>query len=410
MLGTTPAIHTLEGGPLRLVSPGSLLASASFQRASSAMGLGADGQSWSSMAPDVPRHPGTARRLLIEGARTNTIRNPGFEGGASPTYMTGFGGTGNGLTRTILGSGNWRGLPYIDLAITGTAATATVLTLSFESAGIVASSGQSWAFSLFLALMSGSAANYVTTLNIRPRDASNNDVNGTGFYGETIVLPDMMTRFVMSATMNQAATANLTPNLRLSVAQGTVCNEVIRLAVPQAELGSFASTPILPPAGSLAAASRAADAATLMLTAAQQQRGTLVGTFMIPQAAAADVQALLSMDPGNGNNRISIQNNSNGSTVRGLTITGGTTTNTPVLTTVTPGVPFKAAIAWDASGVAFCAAGGAVSWIAGLPPMDRLRIGNDVFGQRAMFGEVGPLDLHGARLPDAALQALTTSL
>ncbi|WP_424133846.1 hypothetical protein [Roseomonas chloroacetimidivorans] len=399
---------------IRLVGSSSLAPSVSFTRASGAIYTGQDNTTLYQVGNDVPRFNGPAKRLLIEGQRTNYIRNPRFDGATAPTtgptYTTGFVGNASGVARTIVGTGTAFGRPYIDVAFTGTSSVNQLHTVNFENAGVAAAEGQVWTLSGAVMLISGSFAGYNTcNLNVRPRDASNVDTNGTGYYSAPIT-PETATPVLATVTSGAlpATTASIQTVLRMNTLAGQVCNEVFRIFAPQLELAPFASSLILPPVGTPALTTRANDLATYLLTAAHRQRGTLVGTFMLPQAAGADIQCLLSLDPNNSGNRLTIQNSSNGAQLRGVQIIAGATAQTSVLATFTPSVPFRAAIAWDATGVSWCVMGSAVSTLAGLPEIDRLRLGNDVLGQRAAFGEFGVLDLYPTRLPDPVLQALTS--
>lgn len=416
MIGITPVFHALAGGPLRLVGTGGLAAAMGFARASAATALGADGTTLQSFASNAPRLQGTAQRLLVEGARTNFVLNSRFGGavngivGSGGVFPTGFGFSGT-ATREIVGSGVEDGLPYVDFRIAGDTA-ASYLNLTGNLSG--AAAGQQWVASLFARLVGGSTTGLVgVTLELIERSSA-----GAFLISSTLELRTLVSnaalrtqRYALSRTYDNAGTA--LHNLRLGLrTTGPAYDITLRLSVPQLEQGAFASTPMISPAGTTGSATaRAADAPTLALTASQQQRGTLVGTFMLPQLApAGSEQGLLQLDSGADTNRILLRNAAGGGAVEAVLTSGGSTVATLPGGTVTAGTPFRAALGWSSSGVAICVNGGAVQSNASLPAgLTRLLLGHATAAlTRAAFGEMGSLDLHPTRLPDSSLQALTT--
>ncbi|WP_159347634.1 phage head spike fiber domain-containing protein [Roseomonas harenae] len=406
MIGTTLAIHALGGGPLRLISRGGLLPSLGFARASAALVLGATGTSWQQAGADAPRFGGTARRLIVEGARTNQFTNPRSEGavpglvGAGGQLPTGGSVAGDaGLSTEVVGTGAEDGLPYVELRIFGTP-TASIYQLNHGGGTTPIAEGQIWTYSLFIRVTGGStngvnhfAPAFVTNMNVG------------------IPTGTALRNCRVSASWSIASTGNSTGRLRISLATGQPVDMTFRLAVPQLELGAFASSPILPPAGTMAVSTRAADVPAYALPAAAQPRGTLIGTFILPQAAASGTeQGLLQLDDGGDGNRVILRNAAGGAAVEAALVSGGVTAAVLAGGTMSPGTPFRAALAWDPSGVALCMAGGAVQSAAAPPAgLARLLVGHAAAGLgRAAFGEIGPLDLHPTRLPGTALQALTT--
>ncbi len=91
-----------------------------------------------------------------------------------------------------------------------------------------------------------------------------------------------------TATLADAATATISPFLRMSWGTGAVVDMTLRLGLPQVEKGPCASSPILPPAGVPGFATRAADrtritglsigAATLLVQC--QSQGASGGTLI----------------------------------------------------------------------------------------------------------------------------------
>jgi len=134
---------------------------------------------------DVPRfdyNPSTlaARGLLIEEARTNSIRNNTGAGGSAgvlPTnWITSF--SIDGLTLTIGAPSTESGISYVDLRLNGTTTTGrtNIALVSFEpSNSVAAASGQAWTNSCYTKLSAGSLTN-VTSVGIQlsERDSSGN--------------------------------------------------------------------------------------------------------------------------------------------------------------------------------------------------------------------------------------------
>ena len=135
-----------------------------------------------------------------------------------------------------------------------------------------------------------------------------------------------------------------------------------------------------------------------------------MGSFVLPQSAPAGLdQGLLQIDDGTDANRVVLQNAAGGNAVQALVVSGGSTLATLGAGSTVPGTAFRVALGWNAAGVSACLGGGAVqSWGALPAGLSRLLIGHASAGLgRAAFGEVGFLNLHSTRLPDATLQALT---
>ena len=78
--------------------------------------------------------------------RTNSIRNNTMVGavvgtpGTLPTNWTDFGGTLNGITRTVVGFGTVNGIAYIDLNYAGTATSGSSFFLEPDVSGAIAAS------------------------------------------------------------------------------------------------------------------------------------------------------------------------------------------------------------------------------------------------------------------------------
>lgn len=416
MIGATPSIHALGGGPLRLVGPGSLLSSILLSRTSAGVALGADGASWAEAASGSPRFTGAGRRLLVEGQRTNGIHNPRAEGAAAgtpgtlPTNWTLQ--LAGGIACQILGTFLTGGVSVLRMRLSGTASANGTNIINFDAVNACpAGPSQAWTGAAFLRRVEAPAPFNGYGFRLISRDGAGAAVESVT---NTVVVPSstLERRAHTRITGTSTSIAFMQHGLSISCTSGQSYDETLEIGWPSLEQAAFASSPILPPMGAPAAATRTADAPSFALPAAQQARGTLVGTFMLPQAAPSGItQGLLCLDDGTLNNRVVLRNAAGGSTVNAIKVIAGTATPIGTLGSVIPGTPFKAALAWDAAGTIVAMAGGVPTSVAGaIPSFSRLLVGHNQSDlAAAAFGEIGPLDLHPTRLPDAALQALTAN-
>lgn len=227
------------------------------------------------VAADTPRFDHdpvtlTRRGLLLEEQRTNSIPNPRCEGATAPsTWPTSWGvNVGSGLALTIIGTGDENGLPYIEcrLAGTATAAANVSINLVFPIATIAAAAGQVWTASLYARMVGGSGANINnTTLYITEYDGAGTTlVNSASAALAYTSAPLGQYRLSHTATLTHASTAYVRPRLQFSVSSGAVVDLTLRLALPQMEQGTPASSPILPSVGAPGASTRAADRARVL--------------------------------------------------------------------------------------------------------------------------------------------------
>ena len=220
-------------------------------------------------ATDVPRfdhnpQTGESLGLLVEEARTNSIRNNTMVGavagtpGTLPTNWVGA-SAGNGLSREIIATGIEDGITYIDLKYSGTTTVAGVINVIPDD-GVAASSGQAWTSSLYVALAAGTTNNVTVTHRIRSA------VSGGGFLAATDQvlsltsgsLKDKRTEVTLSSAA--ATIASLGQYIFFSYASGVAIDITFRIGLPQLEQGAFATSPILT---STTAATRSADLASI---------------------------------------------------------------------------------------------------------------------------------------------------
>lgn len=244
---------------------------------------------WSAFSSNVPRI--TDKGLLVEEARTNSIRNNSMQGAAAGTpgtLPTNWSYSDAGLSQQIVGLGSISGIDYVDLRLFGTT-TATIENVFFEDGSAIAgTNGQSWSGSVFLALVGGSLTNITNySLNTAVRSAV------PAYLGEMwtptfhTTLSATLARFRESGTIAFASAATILPYLQLQFSSGVAVDFTLRIGWPQLELGAFATSPIRTTS---AAATRAADAITVNNFSSWYGSPfgiTMYAEFTIPQALAA---------------------------------------------------------------------------------------------------------------------------
>lgn len=141
--------------------------------------------------------------------------------------------------------------------------------------------------------------------------------------------------------------------------------------------------------------------------------GTLMLSAMLPNLAVFGVnQGLAQIDDGTDQSRLLVRNTSGGSEVFAVVDRNGTTLAALSGGNITRGVPFSVALAWAPGELAFCLNGGMVQGASATLPtgLIRLLIGHASAAlDRPANGEIGRIDHHPQRLPDAMLQALTAA-
>ncbi|PZW37000.1 hypothetical protein C8P66_14810 [Humitalea rosea] len=421
MLGTIPAaMGAGRSGIRRLIGSGFLGAEAVFARASRATSFDASSL-LSDVAADVPRFPGTARRLMIEGARTNGVRNPRAEGGAPGTLGAGGSAPSNwtlGVGSTgllpVISYGTENGLPYLQLDVSGVpTGTSSVDVFCDTTSAIAAAPSQSLVFSAFLKLHAGSLAGVATDNRVQFYNSVPTFLSDTGASATWGGGGLGTSRFQHPVTA-VADTAFVRSRLRFNLTSGVAVSFTVRMAAPAFETGAFASSPILPPALMVAAATRAADILTASVAALfPAGAGTLLWSGTIPQAAPAGVEQILAqLDAGSDSNRIRLRNAAGGLTLVADFIAGGVAAGTLTLGSMVAGVPFKVALAWSGTGLSGLLAGGTVQTASATAPagLTTLRFGNNVAGASGLFGEVASASALSYRAGDASLSTLLGAL
>jgi hypothetical protein len=211
----------------------------------------------------------TVVRALIEGSKTNGIRNPRAEGstvgvigsgGVAPTNWTISGGAG--VAMSVVGTGTESGIPYIDVRCNGTASGAIFPAVFFEANNSIAAvNTDRRTISAFLRLVSGSWTN-VSGIGLGGWEYSAVPAflaSNTGTNTFPTFAPLSSQRQSYLPTMGQATTAFWQPLVTVSLANGAVVDFTLRIGAPQDEAGSGATSVILPAVGTPLATTRAFD-------------------------------------------------------------------------------------------------------------------------------------------------------
>jgi hypothetical protein len=360
-------------------------------------------------ATGVPRI--TNRGILVEEARTNSLRNSVAAGavagtpGTLPTNWLEL-SLAAGISREVVGAGTEDGLTYVDMRFFGTASTSPAVQLNFEQVGVVAASAaQVWTTSCFTKLVAGSLTDIAAvTLRLYPRTAVPAELPG-------VVSSDLKSEItaararISAALTTPASTATVNTGLAFSITGTKTLDFTIRLYSPQLEAGAFATSPIITTG---AAGTRGADAPRLTVVGGEK---TVIVEGIAPTTLTATLRCLASLTTADFATYV----------VAGFTSTGtvqlfrkssiGNTTLGVTSNVVTAGAPFKFAFTFGTDGTdASCLNGGTPvtnTGLAGVYTFTELRPG-------WWAGDPGPFNAYDGRIrvfdrrvTAAELQALT---
>jgi hypothetical protein len=241
-----------------------------FTRASNATYFDADGtlQTASSDTPRFDHSGGSSLGLLIEEARTNSLRNS--QAGGSTNGVIGSGGafplnwTGlaiHGIATEIVGTGTEDGLAYIDIKYSGTpTSNGSVYPTPESSTQISASSGQTWTFSTYCKLAAGSLSGATVRIYTSERAAGGADLANTAATLTPTTASLASQRSSVTRTFNNGSTNFALGIYEVAYTSGNAINLTLRIAAPQLEQGAFPTSYI--PTTSVAVP-RSADSAVV---------------------------------------------------------------------------------------------------------------------------------------------------
>jgi hypothetical protein len=369
-----------------------------------------------SAANDVPRidyNPATlaAQGLLIEESRTNSIRNNTMVGavaGTPGTLPTNWGIDTPGLTTSVIGTGTSAGITYVDIKLSGTTSNSYGNIFFETSTAIAATNAQTWAHSLWIAVVSGATTN-ITTIRHAFDQFSNvpaylATVSSSNFVSS---VTGTLQRSSAALTTNNASTASVRPSLSLLWSNGVAIDITLRIGLPQLELGAFA-TSVIPT--TTTALTRAADVASVnTLSPWYNAAASTVYVEAVTSPGLSSFPTQLSISDGTANNRISTYLHTTGyySNIR----SGGSSQGDPgVLTAPTVGSVYKFAVGVETNNAISSANGtlGSADTTITMPVgVNQLRIGANETGGTYSNTWIRRITYYPVRLPDAQLQAIT---
>jgi hypothetical protein len=185
----------------------------------------------------------TPRGLLIEEARTNSLRNSMMTGavvgtpGTIPTNWTKASATG--VAWNVIGTGVENGITYIDLELVGTSSAGVVNNMIFDSTTIIpASSGQVWTGSVYVKLIAGSLSGLQVSLNTTEQPGGNQI--GAFFTPTGAALATQ--RYAVTGTVTATGTSMVHFIKIIMPAAPSTVDVTLRIGAPQFELGAFATS------------------------------------------------------------------------------------------------------------------------------------------------------------------------
>jgi hypothetical protein len=389
-----------------------------FTRASDATYFDADGvlQAASNNVPRFDHSGGSSLGLLIEEARTNSIRNSQAGGavagtpGTPPTNWP-LTGTAGGLTREIVATGTSNGLAYIDIKFSGIVTAATFqIALDPESGSqVAASSGQTWTNSAYIALISGSVPDCNIGITERLADGTFVTASTTNTASS---LTSALQRFSHTRTLTDATTARVSAVLRVTATNGATINFTLRIAAPQLEQGAFATSYI---PTTTAAATRAADSAVVTPISSfyNQSEGTIYNEFTVPVLDGASTLRGISMFTENAGIQNRFQSSFRGTGLHAFAAASANVAEWDITSAaglITAGTNNRLAMGYNMAGNharSYNGAAVATSSTAGATPTrERLLLGFN--GSAHMNGHIRKIAYWPRRLSNTLLQQLTT--
>ena len=355
-----------------------------------------------------------ARGLLVEDARTNSIRNNTMQGAAAgtpgtiPTNWTGD-ATVDGLSREVVGTGTENGINYIDVRFSGTSGTAGNRSLlTFESqTQVVAANGQTWTNSAYLKLAAGTLTNVsLFALAIRYNNSGGSTLTAQNV---TLTPTATLTRYTNTLAATDATTAFVNGSLVANFADSSAVDFTVRIGLPQLEQGAFA-TSVIPT--TTTALTRNADVASMTGTNFSSWYNAVAGTVITQSLATRQISTagtgLASMDDGTISNMIRNFVSATAFGRFGVFNSGATQADLTPGSAITANTILKLANTYALNDFASVSNGSAAQTDTSgtVPTVNRMTIGYDLNGVY-LNGYIQRISYYPSRLPNTTLQALT---
>lgn len=355
-----------------------------------------------------------ARGLLIEEARTNSLRNNTMVGavagtpGTAPTNWIMSAASGNLTALNVIGTGTENGISYIDLRWITSGAINDVLVFE-QTTQIVAADTQTWTGSQYCKLVGGSLTNVALGNRVQFRTAAGASVSTSdpAFVPTSASLSTQ--RNITTLTASGGTIARVTNGILLTFSGAA--DVTLRIGMPQLELGAFATSVI---STSSVAVTRAADLASItganFTSFWNATQGTIVVGYSVLSLGRAG--RIFSADDGSTNNMIDAT-----TTVGNLNLlegfSGGVYGAGPATAnTITALSSNKVAVSYSTTdSEAISLNGGAV--VTGTvanpaSPYTTLRIGGQQNGAAYLNGWISSLQIYPVGLTSTQIQTLST--
>jgi hypothetical protein len=350
--------------------------------------------------------------FLIEEQRTNVVRNNTMAGasagtpGTDPTNWSITGAT-SGITKAIVGVGTESGVDYIDVSFTGTASSAVNFFINTDGAtSQAASSGQAWTASAYIRKISGNSpsATFLMASSGRTSGGGANESNTVALTPTNAGLINQ--RSSVTANLVNASTAFILQYIQCGFASGEVANLVLRIGLPQLELGPKASSPIRTTSAQV---TRAADIPTVgnVTPWFNTMEGTFVAQFD-PGVTTGQFSTAFVIDDGTANNIIRAIRNTSSSQKFGVTAGGVAQANIGLNTITTT---TKLAAVYKVNDISAAEDGvlGTPDTVATIPSgLTTLRLGHDLGPANSLNGVLASFQYYPFRRPPADLTSIST--
>jgi hypothetical protein len=318
----------------------------------------------------------------------------------------------NGLTGSVVGTGIEDGLPYVDVRAQGTVSTNSAPSWRVEANNnIAATPAQSWTASAYVKLVAGSIPGLgEAVVQLRSVDSGGSTISTTTVGARVVTGASLASQRVTGSDATAALTAFVSMLVSVStLSAGAVVDFTLRIAAPQLELGSRASSPILTFG---AAATRAADALRSPLPALLigLQECTVIVDYVRDRAAGASEYPGIFKIQESANTLKLIGGYVSPTTVsQSVLLVRDTTTQAEIgaIGSATEGALTRAGFAFEANNFAVDANVGAPNaYVSGSFPtnLNLLFLGNL---DSSLNGHIGRIRYIGRRLSDGQLRALT---